>query len=63
MNNDNIQNTCQLARCYVKFQVLNQVYDQREALERGTLFPELYMPYVINEEKEKIGGLYDGYYR
>ena len=63
MNSENIQNSCQLARCYVKFQVLNQIYDQSEALERGTFFPELYMPYIIKEDKEITGGFYNEYYR
>ncbi len=35
----------QLARAYVPFQVLGEVYGPAEALCKGTLFPELYMPY------------------
>ena len=34
-----------LARAYVPFQFMNQVYSKEEALKRGTLFPELYKPY------------------
>lgn len=34
-----------LARAYVPFQYMNQVYSSEEALKKGTLFPELYMPY------------------
>ncbi|WP_416197423.1 spore coat associated protein CotJA [Sporanaerobacter sp.] len=34
-----------LARAYVPFQFMNQVYSKEEALKRGTLFPELYRPY------------------
>lgn len=46
-----------LARAYVPFQRLNQVYDPKEALMKGTLFPELYMPYK-REEKDFNGGRY-----
>lgn len=35
----------QLARAYVPFQTMNNVYNSKEALKKGTLFPELYMPY------------------
>jgi len=41
----------QLARAYVPFQRMNQVYSPSEALRKGTLFPELYMPY---DEKKKM---------
>lgn len=41
----------QLARAYVPFQRINQVYSPSEALRKGTLFPELYMPY---DEKKKM---------
>lgn len=47
---------CKLARAYVPFQILNQVFNQREALQRGTLFPELYKPYVV--EDMNTGGKY-----
>lgn len=40
---------CRLARAYVPIQNMNQVFSQREALQRGTLFPELYDPYVPKE--------------
>ena len=36
-----------LARAYVPFQIMNQVYSPSEALEKGTLFPELYRPYKV----------------
>ncbi|MCR2043349.1 spore coat associated protein CotJA [Anaerosalibacter massiliensis] len=32
-----------LARAYVPFQIMDQVYNPREALKKGTLFPDLYM--------------------
>lgn len=48
----------ELARAYIKFQVMNQVFNQREALKAGTLFPELYMPYVPCERDK--GGKYHG---
>ncbi len=43
----------QLARAYVPFQIMNKVYTPREALCKGTLFPELYMPYVEEREIKK----------
>ena len=48
-------NRCnQLATAYIKFQVMNQVFDQREALRVGTLFPELHHPYYFSEKN--MGG-------
>jgi hypothetical protein len=47
-----------LARAYVPFQRLHQVYTPSEALEKGTLFPELYMSY--DEEKMLKEGRYYG---
>ena len=49
----------QLARAYVPFQVMNQVFNQAEALRKGTLFPELYRPYVP-EDNRVTGGRYRG---
>lgn len=53
------EKTMLLARAYVPFQRLKQVYSPSEALKRGTLFPELYMPY---DEREKMveEGVYYG---
>lgn len=34
-----------LAHAYVPFQSFTNSYSPEEALRRGTLFPELYMPY------------------
>ena len=34
-----------LAHAYVPFQHYSRSYSPREALQRGTLYPELYMPY------------------
>lgn len=48
-----------LARAYVPFQVMDQVYSPREALKKGTLFPELYRPYIVKDEKY-TGGRYHG---
>lgn len=39
-----------LARAYVPIQVMSRVYDPKEALKHGTLFPELYQPYRIDNE-------------
>ena len=42
--------TPQLARAYVLFQYLENVYPPMKGLERGTIFPELDMPYGANPE-------------
>ena len=47
-----------LARAYVPFQIINQVYSPSEALKRGTLFPELYRPYKPGEKYRSGGGYY-----
>lgn len=49
----------ELARCYVPFQIMNEVYDNREALRRGTLFPELYRPYRMDRPRNMEGRYYD----
>jgi hypothetical protein len=38
-----------LARAYIPFQTMNQVFSPSEALKKGTLFPELYKPYEIRD--------------
>lgn len=48
----------ELARCYVPVQVMTTVYDSREALKRGTLFPELYRPYIPCDKGERRGKYY-----
>lgn len=48
-----------LARACVPFQEWNEIYSPYEALKKGTLFPELYMPYIENE-KERMRGRYYG---
>lgn len=48
-----------LARAYVPFQKMNQVYSASEALKKGTLFPELYQPYY-SSRNQKTGGEYYG---
>jgi len=48
---------CQLARAYVPFQEMNEIFNQCEALKRGTLFTELYMPYSPSDNE---GGYYNG---
>lgn len=48
-----------LAKAYVPFQIMNQVYNQQEALQKGTLFPELYKPYIVGDDM-KPGGRYYG---
>lgn len=52
-------NRCnQLATAYIKFQIMNQVFNPSEALRKGTLFPELYDPYMPGEKG--MGGKYHG---
>lgn len=34
-----------LAHAYVPYQKMNEILPLNEALKKGTLFPELYMPY------------------
>lgn len=41
-----------LARACVPFQTMNQVFSPREALKKGTLFPELYQPYIVEDNRE-----------
>ena len=40
----------ELARAYIKNQQYNKRFSPMEGLQKGTIFPELYMPY---EKKEK----------
>lgn len=35
-----------LARAYIPFQFYTDAFPLEEALQKGTLFPELYRPYV-----------------
>ena len=48
-----------LARAYVPIQVMSRVYDPKEALKHGTLFPELYQPYKTYKDRD-LGGQYYG---
>ena len=57
-NIDEISRNKELARAYVPFQIMNQVFNQEEALRRGTLFPELYKPYTPNYREENRGRRY-----
>lgn len=45
-NMERIIHPTRLARSYVPFQYMGEVYEPLEALKKGTLFPELYMPYM-----------------
>lgn len=40
-----IKSPLKLAHAYIPFQKLDEVFHPNEALCKGTLFPELYMPY------------------
>ncbi|WP_432667360.1 spore coat associated protein CotJA [Wukongibacter baidiensis] len=42
----------QLARPYIINQPFTSIYPPEEALKRGTIFPDLYKPYVSTEKKE-----------
>ncbi|NMB95588.1 MAG: spore coat associated protein CotJA [Clostridiaceae bacterium] len=47
-----------LARAYVPFQRLCNLFSPEEALEKGTVFPELYSPYFKKEHaKTKMSPL------
>ena len=35
-----------LAMCYVPFQKYDKTYPENIALEKGTIFPELYFPFL-----------------
>lgn len=54
-----------LARAYVPFQKLCNLYTPEEALDKGTVFPELYFPYFKKEHAkmsplaEKCGDDYE----
>ena len=37
------------ATIYMKFQKISDLYTPEEALENGTIFPELNMPYDFNQ--------------
>ena len=42
-----------LATAYVPYQVMGKVYEPWSGLMRGTIFPELYDPYVKLKRAEK----------
>ncbi|WP_041701795.1 spore coat associated protein CotJA [Gottschalkia acidurici] len=42
-----------LAHAYVPFQTMDKVYCPEDALKRGTLFPELHLPYYIRQDGKK----------
>lgn len=48
--------TLPLAMAYVPRQSWGQVYDERVALERGTIFPELDMPFLGAGRHCMMGG-------
>jgi len=41
----------ELARVYVISQPYTNMYSPEEGLKRGTIFPDLYMPYINKESK------------
>ncbi|MDF2839565.1 MAG: hypothetical protein K0Q99_336 [Clostridia bacterium] len=36
----------ELATAYVPYQVMQKIFEPKKALMKGTIFPELYRPYV-----------------
>ncbi|MBS4534138.1 spore coat associated protein CotJA [Clostridium sp. D2Q-14] len=42
-----------LAHAYIPYQNMCKIYDLKEALCKGTLFPELYMPYKKYDRRKK----------
>lgn len=47
--------TCdwKLAHAYVPFQIYTRSYSPEEALKKGTMFPELYMPYTEKKKRSE----------
>lgn len=52
-NNKYMTPSLKLAQAYMPFQVMNKVFSPKEALCKGTLFPELYMPYETKKKAKK----------
>lgn len=46
---ETVINNVRLARAYVPFQKLCNLFTPEEALDKGTVFPELYSPYSKKE--------------
>lgn len=66
LNTNNMQYKCrqcfpldvrcpQLAQAYVPFQIYRDAFCPEQALKNGTLFPELYKPYVYEHSKNHGG--------
>mgnify|MGYP001943804217 FL=1 len=45
----------ELARAYIPYQEYTRSWSPEEALERGTMFPELYRPYSPHEDYRDRG--------
>ncbi|QOR34357.1 spore coat associated protein CotJA [Clostridium sp. 'deep sea'] len=45
----NKKNDKELARIYIVYQKANRIFPAAEALNKGTVFPELYRPYKIKK--------------
>ena len=52
---DPMPNDAKLAFAYVKFQQYGNISDREEALARGTVFGELYMPYNCAKRRSNDG--------
>lgn len=47
---------CELARPYIMNQTFTKTYPLEEALMRGTIFPDLYKPYINKEKRRENNG-------
>lgn len=50
--NENKYPEYKLAHAYVPYQKMCKVYEPKEAICKGTIFPELYMPYEYDKKKK-----------
>jgi len=48
------QSELELARAYIKDQQYTKRFSPLEGLQKGTIFPELYMPYEKKKSKEPL---------
>lgn len=48
------QSEMELARAYIKNQQYTTRFSPMEGLQKGTIFPELYMPYQKKKSKEPV---------
>ncbi len=46
----NSSNQNDLARIYIVYQKFGKIYPPMEALQKGTIFPDLHKPYAITKK-------------